>query len=54
MEMTNIDNAVKQEGTSELYRFAVQGQKAISVMKFLYEDSKIYLDRKYELAKRFF
>ena len=50
----NIDNAVKQEGTSELYRFAVQGQKAISVMKFLYEDSKIYLDRKYELAKRFF
>ena len=48
------DNAVKREGTSNLYRFSIRGQKAISVMKFLYEDSKIYLDRKYELAKRFF
>lgn len=50
----DADNAVKNRETEGLYEVVFCGKNAISVMKFLYEDSKIYLDRKYELAKRFF
>lgn len=45
---------VRQEGHSDLYRLSFSGAVAVKVMKYLYEDSRIYLDRKYELAKRYF
>lgn len=45
---------IRQEGTTDLYRVEFSGENAVKVMKYLYEDSRIYLDRKYELAKRYF
>lgn len=45
---------IRQEGTSDLYRVEFSGENAVKVMKYLYEDSRIYLDRKYELSKRYF
>ena len=45
---------IRQEGTSDLYRVEFSGNNAVKIMKYLYEDSRIYLDRKYELAKRYF
>lgn len=45
---------VRQEGQTNLYRVEFSGDNAVKVMKYLYEDSRIYLDRKYELAKRYF
>lgn len=50
----DAERKVRQEGDSDLYRLAFYGENAVKVMKYLYEDSRIYLDRKYELAKRYF
>ena len=50
----NPETIVRYDAGSNIYRLSIYGQKAISVINFLYKDSKIYLDRKYELAKRFF
>lgn len=50
----NIPLKIRREGESDLYRLAFSGENAVKVMKYLYEDSRIYLDRKYELAKRYF
>lgn len=50
----DVTNAVKHRETEKLYQIVFCGRKAIIVINFLYKDSKIYLDRKYELAKRFF
>ena len=58
IEKLNLDldasRKVRQEGDSDLYRLAFSGENAVKVMKYLYEDSRIFLDRKYELAKRYF
>ena len=50
----NIDTIVKKREVEKLYQCTICGKKAIRIMQFLYKDSKIYLDRKYELAKRYF
>lgn len=50
----DVDRKVRQEKDSNLYRLAFSGQNAVKIMKYLYEDSRIYLNRKYELAKRYF
>lgn len=50
----NIPLKIRREGESDLHRMEFSGNNAVKIMKYLYEDSRIYLDRKYELAKRYF
>ena len=40
--------------TLDYARVAITGQDAKNAIKFLYEDAHIYLDRKFELAKKYF
>lgn len=44
----NIDGHIYKFNHSDVKRFMIAGKKAISILDYLYKDSTIYLDRKYE------
>lgn len=41
------DNKIRQQGPN-CYRFNIKGQKAVLIAKWLYDDAKLFLDRKFE------
>lgn len=54
----NLDFGNKYQVTynkkGHIYFIRFSGETAVKIMQYLYQDSKIYLDRKFDLAKRFF
>lgn len=54
--MTNpydVQQKVRQENHSQLYRFELSGQNARDAMRWLYAGSHIHLDRKYNLVQQY-
>lgn len=45
---------VRYAQNQHVHKLAFSGDTAVKIIKYLYQDSNIYLDRKYNLAKRFF
>lgn len=50
----SVERYLKYDASSDIYRFWFCGEKARIIINYLYKDSNIYLDRKYNLAKKYF
>lgn len=50
----NISNAIKNKKDSKIFSFSIGGSNQVyNILQWMYTDASIYLDRKYEKAKRF-
>ena len=49
-----LDTHLKYDESSHIYRCWFTGENAEKIINYLYKDSNIYLDRKYNLAKKYF
>lgn len=54
VDTSKMTNNPRFDKTSNIYRLSFCGQNAINVINYLYKDSKIYLNRKYKLAEKYF